>query len=61
MAQPDGIIFGRFSPEPAYEGSTLEEIAAEDLARLNRDMASDDADIVPGAASQAAKEGRRLP
>jgi len=29
VAQPDGIIFGRFSPEPAYEGSTLEEIAAE--------------------------------
>jgi N-acyl-D-amino-acid deacylase len=29
VAQPDGIIFGRFSPEPAYEGRTLEEIAAE--------------------------------
>jgi N-acyl-D-amino-acid deacylase len=29
VAQPDGIIFGRFSPEPAYEGRTLEDIAAE--------------------------------
>ena len=38
-----------------------EKIAAEDLARLQRDMASDDSEIVPGAASQAAKEGRRLP
>ena len=29
VAQPDGIIFGRFSPEPSYEGRTLEEIAHE--------------------------------
>ena len=29
VATPDGIIFGRFSPEPSYEGSTLEEIADE--------------------------------
>ena len=28
VALPDGIIFGRFSPEPSYVGLTLEEIAA---------------------------------
>lgn len=29
VARPDGIIFGRFTPEPAYVGRTLEDIAAE--------------------------------
>jgi N-acyl-D-amino-acid deacylase len=29
VALPDGIIFGRFTPEPAYVGLTLEEIALE--------------------------------
>jgi len=29
VATPDGIIFGRFSPEPSYVGQTLEEIAEE--------------------------------
>jgi N-acyl-D-amino-acid deacylase len=29
VATPDGIIFGRFSPEPSYVGRTLEEIAEE--------------------------------
>lgn len=29
VALPDGIIFGRFTPEPSYEGRTLAEIAAE--------------------------------
>ena len=29
VATPDGIIFGRFSPEPSYRGRTLEEIAEE--------------------------------
>lgn len=29
VATPDGIIFGRFSPEPSYAGRTLEEIAEE--------------------------------
>jgi len=27
VARPDGIIFGTFTPEPDYEGRTLEEIA----------------------------------
>ena len=27
VATPDGIIFGRFTPEPGYEGRTLQEIA----------------------------------
>lgn len=39
----------------------LEKLQREDMARLNRDMASDDSNVVPGAASAAAKEGRRLP
>lgn len=29
VALPDGIIFGRFSPEPSYVGRTLEDIAGE--------------------------------
>lgn len=29
VALPDGIIFGRFTPEPSYVGLTLEEIALE--------------------------------
>jgi len=27
LAPPDGIVIGRFSPEPSYVGSTLQEIA----------------------------------
>jgi len=29
VATPDGIIFGRFSPEPSYEDRTLDDIARE--------------------------------
>lgn len=27
LAPPDGIVFGRFSPEPSYEGLTLQEVS----------------------------------
>jgi N-acyl-D-amino-acid deacylase len=29
VATPDGIILGRFTPEPSYEGRTLQEVAQE--------------------------------
>ena len=48
VATPDGIIFGRFTPEPSYEGSTLEEIAADYhvyLARNHQALKDQDSNL----------------